>query len=292
MTINHFTGNSRAGDMEETQDDKYITHNQHIDMVADRMCRMMNLYVGISSGNTLSLGAADFTENYIFNCRAEPGSPTLDGNWVLRVPAIQSHFAVVNNTAFTMWVESAGSPGSQVSIGAGRLADMHSDGATITELSGVQDWKLNKVWQQSVDGSAANVDFTNLQGAQDIMLLVRNVTKASSQAFYFRVSVNNGISYYNSSGDYVSIANTGVESAQTAGAQLTNANATAARSGGVTLFAANTNGGPKLIQSVVRDGTNRSRFFVASTLPVNAVRIITSGGALMTGGAIYCYIRR
>ena len=134
MTINHFTGNSRSADMSESQDDKYLTHNQHCDMIADRTQRKMNLYVGISSGSRLTLGSADFTENVVFHLRAEPGSPTLDGDFELRVPAIQSRFAVFNDTGYSCYVECAGSPGSIVTVLDGGRADLHCDGQTVMEL--------------------------------------------------------------------------------------------------------------------------------------------------------------
>jgi len=132
--INHFTGNSRAGDMTESQDDKFLKHNDHVDLLADRTQRKKNLYVGLSSGSTLTLGAQDYTENNVFHLRAEPGSPTLDNDFVFLVPAIQSRFSVINDTGFVCYVATSGSPGAQVEVPDGGRADLHCDGETILEL--------------------------------------------------------------------------------------------------------------------------------------------------------------
>lgn len=134
MAIKHLGANSRGADMTESQDDKYLKHNDHIDLLADATQAKMNLYVGISSGSRLTLGSEDFTENFVFHCRAEPGSPTLDGDWGLVVPATQRLFAVFNDTGFNCSVESAGSPGTVVSVPDGGRALLHNDGETIVEL--------------------------------------------------------------------------------------------------------------------------------------------------------------
>ena len=63
MAINHLGANSRGGDMTLQQKDKYLHFNQTVDLILDATQRKMNLYVGISSGNTLVLGAEDFTED-------------------------------------------------------------------------------------------------------------------------------------------------------------------------------------------------------------------------------------
>lgn len=134
MAIKHLGANSRGGDMTESQDDKFETHNDHVDLLADATQQKMNLTVGISSGNTLTLGAEDFTQNFVFHCRAEPSSPSLDGDWVLKVPATQRFFGVINDTGFTCYVESAGSPGSQVQVNNGARAALFSDGESIEEF--------------------------------------------------------------------------------------------------------------------------------------------------------------
>jgi hypothetical protein len=136
MTIKHFTAaNTRAADMTEVQKDKYLTNNEIADIIMDRTQRKKTIPVGISSGNTLFLGEADFGENFCFRFVDEPGSPTLDGEWVLQVPeAIQSQFSVQNDTTYSMFVESGGSPGSQRRVAAGGRAHLHHDGEAIIEF--------------------------------------------------------------------------------------------------------------------------------------------------------------
>jgi hypothetical protein len=120
--------------MTQSQKDKYLKFNDAIDLVIDATQQKMNLYVGISSGNILTLGDEDFTENAVFHLRAEPGSPTLDGDWVFLVPATQRFFGVINDTGFTTTVRSAGSPGNEVEILDGGRATLHGDGETIEEF--------------------------------------------------------------------------------------------------------------------------------------------------------------
>ena len=134
MTINHLGANSRGGDMTEGQNDKYLKHNDHIDLLADATQAKKTVFVGISSGNTLFLSAEDFTEAAVLHLRADSGSPSLDGDFVLQVPATQRRFAVFNDTGFTCYVESAGSPGSQVEVPDGGRADLHQDGESIEEI--------------------------------------------------------------------------------------------------------------------------------------------------------------
>ena len=134
MAYNHLGLNSRGADMTLQQKDKYLHHNNTVDLILDATQRKLNLFVGISSGNTLFLGDEGFTENFVFHCRDEPGSPTLDGEWVLQVPATMRNFAVINDTSFNMFVESAGSPGTQVEVMVGGRAHLHSDGESVEEV--------------------------------------------------------------------------------------------------------------------------------------------------------------
>lgn len=46
------------------------------------------------------------------------------------------------------------------------------------------------VWDQPVDGSVANVDIVNRDGVQDIVLIARLVTLATSGILQVRASVN------------------------------------------------------------------------------------------------------
>lgn len=145
------------------------------------------------------------------------------------------------------------------------------------------------IWNQSVDGSKADVDFTGLAGATDIMLICRSVTKAASGSLAFRVSVDNGSTFYSTSGDYVALADVGTEGNSTAMGVFHATDASAARSGVAAIYGANVSGAPKTGENITV-GTF-ARLFVASTSPINAVRVYSTGGGNLTGGAIYCFAR-
>lgn len=146
------------------------------------------------------------------------------------------------------------------------------------------------IYDQAVDGTKANVDFAGLAGYTDIMLICRNVTKSVSGVIGLQASVNNGSTYYSASGDYVLVPSTGAESAQTFLGDFHTTNATAARSGVVILPGAGVNGIPKPSQCVT-SGTGSMRYLVASTSPIDAVRINGTAGGNLTGGVIYCLAR-
>ena len=146
------------------------------------------------------------------------------------------------------------------------------------------------IWDQSVDGNALNVDFAGLAGADDILILARNVTKSVSGTLNMRVSIDNGSTFYNSSGNYVSLANTGVET-NAASAGLHDTSTTAARSCIGMIYGASASGTIKRISSPIRTEDLIEKLFVASTSPIDAVRVYPSGGGNLTGGIIYCLAR-
>lgn len=147
------------------------------------------------------------------------------------------------------------------------------------------------VWLHSADGDVAAANFTGLAGAIDIMLLVRLVTRSVSGINAMHLSVDNGSSYFTSSGDYIAISTAGVESANV-GLSIHITDATAARSSVGMVYAANLNGIPKRCDTPNRAGGDQTKYFVGSTSPVNAVRISPTNGGNLTGGEIYCLVRK
>lgn len=145
------------------------------------------------------------------------------------------------------------------------------------------------VWDQAVDGSKATVDFTGLSGKNDIMIIARSVTKAVAGVLVIQVSVNNGSTYYSTSGDYILTTTAGAESNQTHFGQVIPGSLTAARTGSIILPGVNVTGVPKVSDQIVAN--NGAHFFVASTSPVDAVRLLGTGGGNLTGGQIYCLAR-
>lgn len=142
------------------------------------------------------------------------------------------------------------------------------------------------VWDQSVDGSVSAVQFTDLAGAQDIMVIVEDIQKSVSGIPILHVSTDNGSTYRSTSGDYESVSDDGsVSAAGGLGMHLTNA--TAARTCSVLIRNANVSGIPKIIESLNLDSP-RVRIFLQSTNPINAFEIIPSNAGNFTGGKVYC----
>lgn len=208
------------------------------------------------------------------------------------------------------WVPAAPTGGSNA---LDDLTDVNaptpSDGDVLTFNNGTGDWEpaapsgggwelagagqtATGVYDHAVDGTKATVDFTGLAGYTDFLIVTRNVTKSSTGLTVLQVSVNNGSSFYTTSGDYVFVTNAGVESNNPYFAAFHVTNATAARSGVIHLPAAGASGGPKTsIPVTVGTGSGDGhRLFVASTSPINALRILGSAGNI-NGGAIYVYAR-
>lgn len=152
-------------------------------------------------------------------------------------------------------------------------------------------WQLDDTWDHAIDGDSASADFIGLAGAQDIMILAQDVTKSVSGTLAWRVSVNNGSTYFSTSGDYAGIANTGIETVFTTGGALHETSATAARSGIAMAIGAHVSGGIKLLRCPLNTSNSQNVYFTASTSPINAVQVIPSGGGNLTGGEIYCLIR-
>ena len=135
MAVNHLGANSRGADMTESQDDKYLKHNDHVDLVADSVNQKSFIDIGFASGSGVyTLAAEDYTGNGVLHFRSD-SSPSVDGAWTLEVPGTQRRFAVFNDTGFTMTVRSGGSPtGQTVQVGDGARADLHNDGENIEEM--------------------------------------------------------------------------------------------------------------------------------------------------------------
>lgn len=149
-------------------------------------------------------------------------------------------------------------------------------------------WAVAGYWNAAIDGPSATVDFTDLAGAGEIMIVTRNTTRSASTVDVLRVSTNNGASFFAGTTDYKSLSTAGVE-ADSTGAQIIGTNATAARSGQAVVVGCNLSGPPRLIHVYGREGANR--YFVASSDPINAVRVQPTSAATITGGEIWCLTR-
>lgn len=124
------------------------------------------------------------------------------------------------------------------------------------------------------------VDFNNLS-ASIIAVYGRGFTTDASVTIDVVVSTDNGVTFYTTNGNYVTVNGNGVES--NAIRLLTHSTAaTTARDVVGTLYNLNVEGVPKM-------GVNLTltTLFTASSLPINAIRFRTSNGtANITGGNI------
>jgi hypothetical protein len=154
MAINHLGANSRGADMSQGQADKYLKHNDHIDLVSDSVNRKGYIDIGFASGSgVLVLGDEDFTGNGVLHFRSD-GSPSVDAAWTLQLPATERRFAMFNDTGFDCTVEAGGSPtGNTVLVPDQGRADLHSDGENVEELKRdiypigffASDWVYNAI---------------------------------------------------------------------------------------------------------------------------------------------------
>lgn len=142
-------------------------------------------------------------------------------------------------------------------------------------------WKVAGTWEHSVDGDAANVDFTGLSGS--IMVIARGLSMSSSGFRRIHASVDNGSTYLTSSGDYVAVDGNGVESSTTVLGGHSGAT-TSAR----TVFThviSNVAGANSVAHSQLG-----YILLVASADAINAIRVAASAG-VFNGGTITVLVR-
>lgn len=139
-------------------------------------------------------------------------------------------------------------------------------------------WVLIGSWTHSVNVSG--VAF-NVQGYSEAYCIFRAVTCSASTFRTVVASVDGGINYRRTSGDYVEVETVGTEAAKASwGTHVTGASA--ARSLIVWCFGLNVNGSPK--PSTASSGERR--LFVQSTAPVTHLRC-EPGTGNFTGGSIW-----
>jgi hypothetical protein len=137
----------------------------------------------------------------------------------------------------------------------------------------------------------ANVDFVGLAGATDILVYGVGITMSASDVPILRVSTNNGVSYFSTSGDYIRITPNGVASNATNGCSLWGATASAARSGGAFIVGANIVGAPRFFMAHPNDSSPGGLFLADNANPINAIRLVGNAAANLTGGTFYVLTR-
>lgn len=191
---------------------------------------------------------------------------------------------VINGSGkFQSWFSGSDTTGHLV-LGGLKADSLPSSGpiinyASLNSLVLSDGWSTIAVWDQSVDGSKATVDFLGVD-CDEVQIICRGVTKSVSGTLDLRVSTNSGTSWKATSGDYVEIDAAGVETALTS-VRIHDTAATAARSGAISVS------GLKDIGKKLAQAHNRPAFAtIEGTSVINAVRVLPSGGGNLTGGTI------
>lgn len=145
------------------------------------------------------------------------------------------------------------------------------------------DWKL--VGSNS-PSAVANVDFTNLGGYNELLVIARALTASVSGVRCMQVSTDNGSTFDTTAANYQIISTAGVEANSAAFMAYHATASTAAR----TLLAhiRNLKGA---VKSCVFKGTDTEAIYVGSANDINAIRVICNNGGTISGGPIYVYGR-
>jgi hypothetical protein len=129
------------------------------------------------------------------------------------------------------------------------------------------------------------VDFTGLGGFSELLVIGRGITASVSGTRMVQVSVNNGSTFYSSSGDYITIDAAGNENSGIGFAHSTSS--TGARS--ITVHIVNTKGALKLAD--MHNNTGIRSLFVGSPSDINAIRVSNSTGGNFTAGSVILLAR-
>lgn len=152
---------------------------------------------------------------------------------------------------------------------------------------GTVDWALIATWDFAISGATASpIPFTGLAGANEILVIVRGLTKSIAGTLDMQFSVNNGSTYFSTLGDYAIQATTGTDTIDNAVALATGNVTTAV--GSVAQVVSAAIGTLPVTRS---SGQGQPYVFLASTTPINALRVIASNAGNFTGGTIRVYTR-
>lgn len=141
-------------------------------------------------------------------------------------------------------------------------------------------WSL--ISHTTISSPVPSVTQTGLSSYSDILVIAVSVTTSASSFRVVELSVDNGATYYATSGDYIIVPPTGAATANVA-ALGTDTASSAARTFGGFIYGTNVSGTPKVCQNIY--GYD-NRIFVASTAVVDAIRVRNLSGNL-TAGNVY-----
>lgn len=143
-----------------------------------------------------------------------------------------------------------------------------------------------------VGAAVAQIDFTGLTFT-DAMIIARGVTFSTASNFIAaRASVNNGSSFYTASGDYVTIdQSNGSSTNSTELGSMQGSVTTNTPKSGVITIQGNGLASPPFIDETTATSSRGKRFFVASTSPINALRVYPGNGGNFSAGSFWVLTR-
>jgi hypothetical protein len=152
------------------------------------------------------------------------------------------------------------------------------------------NWTLAATWDHGVSGDTATpIDFTGLGGYDEFLIIYQGVTLSVGGQLQVRVSDDNGSTFYAGANDYTRINNNGSAANQSI-FQLADNSATAARTvtAQITSLAGDA---PPVLSSGFVGSTSVRQLFIGATNPLDALRMIASGGGNFNGGLIRVFGR-
>lgn len=147
-----------------------------------------------------------------------------------------------------------------------------------------QGWRLVGSYNHAVDGTVGWKDFVDLGVYKELLIIGVSVSTSGAGDVRALASVDNGLSFYNTAGNYVFTSNNGQTNLSSVFAS-SSGNDTAAKT---WAWVCSLNTTPP--QSFSRAYDGHQRFFLASPNRINAIRLIAASGNL-TGGAAYIHAR-
>ncbi len=169
--------------------------------------------------------------------------------------------------------------GSGLSMSGTTLSASASGSAAWTEITSVSS------------GSGTEVTFTSSLNYNEIMVVLVGVTTGSSANIRMQISTNSGVSYLNSSGDYQTVTNTGIETADTL-VPFHSGVSTSARTSWLKIQNFNGTTAVKLVECPISNGaSNTLTARIPTTSALNAIRVFPSSGNFNNGGTIKVYGR-
>lgn len=170
-------------------------------------------------------------------------------------------------------------------IGEGDLqVDASLVDGTGTYSAATPEWQVLGSWDHAVSGNTASpIDFNGLGGCDELMVIYEDLERSISGITSFQLSVDNGVSFFSTSGNYRFMTDNGSPNNFTAW-RATNSNATTDTSGMVHIMG-NTGAVPKTAR-MTHTGLYGTSDFVGSLSAVDAIRVFNSGGGNYIGGRI------